>query len=663
MGDFSRQVGFGNIPGPSERKFDKGYWQAIAQSSAADEDDRELAVLGCFFDDFLKFIRTSIGIETLDIAPTAIVRWLIAHANAGLVDVHAKSETARELAAGERDLYINRLVQEKQEVQGNHFSPDELLTGVGDGLRLPLRALLGKNAAADSKSLAQMTSEDISTVFSELNAAIVDQVAVEIWLDCKGNGYRASSTPDGLIIAAKDSHMERARAVSAHRRSSSHLSDSMMFLDYWWFQVPPASKRRAIGIQLVTKIHGAERIEKLELGYSVAAARNAASSLGSKLRLQHSYFGSFMDEPLPKTDGLALAQIVDAWRFLQSLAQHVFVQESKHWDADDLPRRLRLAPAIGRRLLVSSTARAISVDVDLAGKLIEFLTFRAGREQELWTQPLVDLGNDDVTLVLPCIHSILLERVIERWMRQGGIDLERRGAEFQEYCVRELQSSLKDSPLRDHIQLSTNEVEFKNGSVDEKVDIVIILGSTVLLLEAKCVLWPDDSLQYASLRRTILDGAAQVDRQCNGAKAHYDLFSAALVKVGLKPPAEPNLIRAVLTNSAIYSGFEFDGVPITDLPILQLFLDNELVRLELRQGGQARKSHATKFYDSPEDAASKLEAYLRAPPQLDLAKESIVTRLTRFPIESDEFGAIFHEVLSVEVDDQAVLARFGHTGH
>ena len=245
-------------------------------------------------------------------------------------------------------------------------------------------------------------------------------------------------------------------------------------------------------------------------------------------------------------------------------------------------------------------------------------------------------------------------------MRQGGIDLERRGPEFEAYCIKQLRGDIQHSPIRAEVQIAPGEVAFNAVDFEEKVDIVIIVGSTVLLVEAKCTLWPEDSLQYANHRRTVLGAVGQVSRQCRAAQAHYGNLSARLTQMGLNPPEQPNIIRAVLTNSAIYAGFDFDGVPVTDLAILGKFFENTLVKFELRQGGEALETHAVSFYESADDAAARLEAYLLAPPQMDNMKQSVVTRRSVLPVDSDEFGKLIYETWSVEIDEAAILARYAH---
>ena len=303
MGQFAEDVRQGMIAGPNERRFELPRWNAIVESGDADEADRELAVIGCFFDDLFKFLRSSIRLAELGVEPLAIVRWLAAHAGAGLMEVHSKSRFAKEVESGSRDMYINRLVQEKMEIGENRFSPDELLTGVGDGLKHSLRQLAHQKMAPGDVEINEVSYEQASEIHVEMNLAIVYQVAVEIWLDCKGNGYRLAKVDGGILISARDHHEERARAVSNYRRLTAELQEATTFLEYWSYRLPAAIRRKAVGIGLVTRIFGEEKISKIELGHNAEAQKNASAAVGSRVFLRNGHYGSFMSEVLPNFKG------------------------------------------------------------------------------------------------------------------------------------------------------------------------------------------------------------------------------------------------------------------------------------------------------------------------------------------------------------------------
>jgi hypothetical protein len=160
---------------------------------------------------------------------------------------------------------------------------------------------------------------------------------------------------------------------------------------------------------------------------------------------------------------------------------------------------------------------------------------------------------------------------VEGWMRQGGLELERRGPEFECFCRDILRIPVALSPIKEAITIVDQSVKFSPpGEQGEEIDLVIMVANTVLLIEAKYILWPDDSLQFTRYRETIKEAVKQIKRKHNAVTCHYADFANRLVQLGYTPPTSPKIVCCVLTNSAVFAGFPIEGVPIVDLIILAL---------------------------------------------------------------------------------------------
>ena len=108
-------------------------------------------------------------------------------------------------------------------------------------------------------------------------------------------------------------------------------------------------------------------------------------------------------------------------------------------------RTAQLSPKIASKVLCATVSKALRLEKHRAQQLVEVLVYRGTSSQEVWTQPLLRC-EDDYWLVLPCIHAVHLERIVEGWMRQGGLELERRGPEPERFC-RKFYKSLGSWPL------------------------------------------------------------------------------------------------------------------------------------------------------------------------------------------------------------------------
>lgn len=659
MGQFAKSVRRNKIAGPNQRGFRRSDWESLLSDASLDEDDKRLLHAGLFFDHLLCFLRAQKKLSELSIKPQAIIRFVIAIATLNLFRISEETRIRAPDGDEPPTLIVSEAMERTIELPtGQHFSPDELISGTGDGMKHMLRELL--TAKAEPARLTEYEADSllVDAVNLEFNKAIIYQCAVEYWNDCVGNGYGLTKHARGIALVPFNRPLEIARTVSTYRRLNIALQDTMLVTEMWLHSWPRKLKERMCGIPLVCRVSGYDRIEHIELGLSSRTLSAASSAVAAKLWLQHSYYRSLLDEPLPNSFGFTLNQIILGWQLLQSLSVVIF-DSFKPIEPGDVKRLLHFAPRIAKRALCGTFAKALSLDSQRAELLINVFVFDPVRSQEVWFQPLVP-HNDDLCLVIPCIHSVHLQRIVEGWMRQGGLDLGRRGPEFEKFCREDLAVSLKESPIRDSVQLLDKSVRFKPPTErEEEIDIVLIVADTILLVEAKCILWPDDSLQFANYRDTVEGAVEQIVRKRDAVARNYSSFSERLKQLGHNTPEKSTLVCCVLTNSAVYSGFPINGVPIVDLSILGRFFENEHVKVEERQAGKSVQKRSVVFYSDATGAGDVLGQYLADPPQLSDTRRYVKKREIEFPVESPELGKILHELYSVQIDIDEMRKQYG----
>ena len=159
------------------------------------------------------------------------------------------------------------------------------------------------------------------------------------------------------------------------------------------------------------------------------------------------------------------------------------------------------------------------------------------------------------------------------------------------------------------------------GEQGEEIDLVIVMADTVLLVEAKCILWPAESLQFARYRDTIERAVKQIKRKRDAVIRHYTDFSNRLAQMGYALPASPKIACCVLTNSAVFAGFPVEGVPIVDLTILDAFFEKDYVTVEVQRQGKVVERRAIQLYKDKTEAGHVFEAYLLDPPHLETRSE------------------------------------------
>jgi hypothetical protein len=662
MGDFAKQVRYNKIPGPNRPSFKRADWEAVSYRSDTDTEDKRIAMAGLYFDNLLTFIRSEKNLSNLTLTPSATVRILV-----GLSTIiHWRTLEQAKIPApkpGERpDLIIPLLLQKTMAgATGQLFPPDELITGLGDGLKYILRELQSMPISEGLRTEYEAKYEDLKSIRRELDMAVLYNCVVEFWLDCVGNSYGLINHRDGLALVPFDPDQEIARIVSDYRRQNYLLQDEILANEDWHFHWPNAVKRKWCEIPLVSQIiYAIDRIERIELGQDDKVLDSASSAVAAKLMLRTGYYKNFLNVPLKKLHNFTLNEIINGWQLLQSLSRVIFDSLSPP-ESTDLKGILRSAPTIARKVLCSTFSKALNIKKARAQQLIDVFVFGHGSSQEVWTQPLV-YCEGHYCLVIPCILSVKLQRIVEGWMRQGGLELERRGPEFEHFCREELQSSLARSPIERAVTIIKDRVQFSPPKEsEEEIDLVIIVGNAVLLVELKCILWPTDALQMANYRDTIEDAVKQIKRKRDVVLRNYKYFSKRVEQLGYASPESPKIIACVLTNSEFLAGFSIEFMPIVDLVLLRHFFENEHINAQTRGGGRTIEQHSIQFYKDKTEAVEILERYLRDPPQLWETKQIVIRRDIVTPIESPIWGKLIHQTFQVEMDVQKMFSRYGIT--
>jgi len=658
MGEFAKKVRHGDIAGPTRPKFRLTEWKEKENDPTLDDTDRRILNAGIVLGEVLSAVRNKVGLRSIDLRPDVTLRLVLGHAVHTQCIIRENVRFLVENATSDGSFFWNSILDRAIPVTGGQtFTSDEIVTGFGDGAKYLLKDVLRIEQLDRQRNEKQACDEDVATILAEINTATLYHSVVEIWNDCVGNEYELTS--DGLRINARPSNADLAIAstVSMYRRENMALRDLLEFREFWQYRWSRATKARMSNMPLVVGLRGSSVLEKIELGINERSLNNASVALASALALQHGYYASLLDEPLPLLNNITINEMIKGWRLLQSLAAAILAA-AKPVTPNRPADLLRLAPTISPKLLCATFTKALSMTSARAQHLIDALTFTGIDSQDLWRQPLVCMAGN-YSLVVPTAYLAKLERVVEGWMLQGGLDLERRGGEFENFCRNELMADSKNSPVATSIQVISHEVRFTNDhGIKRKIDIVVIIGRTILLIEAKCIVWPDDSLKITNYRDRVCDAAQQAKEYKEFVCADLAGFVQRLRRLGAKVPDDAQVAACVLTNSAVYAGFPVNGIPIVDLPILQRYFSNKYVKIDQRSRGESVNEHAIRFYRTGEEAGKNLESYLLSPPQLSDMKDYVTKRIVTFPgLGELSMDLNFHSYV-VDLDFNAIKEKY-----
>jgi hypothetical protein len=152
----------------------------------------------------------------------------------------------------------------------------------------------------------------------------------------------------------------------------------------------------------------------------------------------------------------------------------------------------------------------------------------------------------------------------------------------------------------------------------EQIDITIWLGRTLLVGEAKCMLYPGSAYEDYQYHETIQKAAKQASRKATRVRNNLPLVRELIQKYTSDVPSLERVLPIVLVNTSLGVGVPVNDVPVVDLRLLCSYFDpgyiDHFVRVEA-DGSRSSGARET-FYATREEAEEHLSPYLDTPPQL-----------------------------------------------
>ena len=162
----------------------------------------------------------------------------------------------------------------------------------------------------------------------------------------------------------------------------------------------------------------------------------------------------------------------------------------------------------------------------------------------------------------------------------------------------------------------------------EQIDLVIVIGSTVLVGESKCILEPTEAKGLAMHQRTVLGAADQALRKSKALTDNRSDFVADVARFGTKLSEHFKVVPLVVVSTSTHVGVPAKGVPIVDEFILGKFLEGELEDAGLDMSNLAVVKRIKRvFYSDVGEAEARVADYLAAPPQVQRLRDGVKVRL------------------------------------
>lgn len=640
MGEFTRRVQDGAIPGPLRRKFTSTKWKTeFSATTAADEIDRRIFDAALVIHTKLENIRSRLKLSSSPtLSATTKLRAFVAAANHNFLLVRTKARDAIVKAGSKRTqgedngFRPEQLFAElKLDLRGGfQWSPDEVIESLVDGIEIPVRIALQQNPSlAGNPYMNQVQWDDIAL---ELNLGIMYRFAEDLWDDCLWNNYMVIDKGPVKVFIPQDIDVKRGFAIGRVRRHSLAMGYSIMATKFLRGMkardsLPYIHEVRAIeqqGKRQVIKIskHG----EQTPVQEQLFVMRGYAND---------PYYSELLEEHLPQLGGLTLSGILNGWVVIsraalilvESLAQKEILKTNPDSPAHTwLPQ---YAPVLQVDALVRALHAAAGITPADGKLLVEFFTFRGKTGQEIWASPLVPVGIGTVAPVFAAVVAPNLRRLVDVWMRQVGIDLGKRGPAFEAHVRASVQQSIDVSKVlaRNAFGIKDDYTFKPPGGREEQIDLVFVIGSTVFVAEAKCILEPTEAKGLAMHRKTVLGAAEQALRKSKAIEDNREAFVQDVVRFDIDLPKDFKVLPLVVVSTSTHVGVSALGVPVIDIYILEKFLEGELEDVAVTGDDFAiQKTLKSIFYSDLADAQAKAPSYFASPPQVQHLVDGVVKR-------------------------------------
>lgn len=244
---------------------------------------------------------------------------------------------------------------------------------------------------------------------------------------------------------------------------------------------------------------------------------------------------------------------------------------------------------------------ALGVGDDRARAILALLTCAPADTKTLfsrgvWATPLLPApGSDECYILLaPLLFGSPVKR-IEAFMVRGGISdnkgVKGRGKPFEVHVRQALATAIEANPALSRAVVYPAAIGRKKQG--EEIDLLVQIGSTVIVGEVKCFVAPSEALERYNYLRNLSDAARQSRNKLEWAQDNRAEIAALL---GVTDPSDVASLAfqpVVVLNQGFGTGLSRFRVPIVDLAYLKLLLGNDHYQSRTRFERDVGMAYAT----------------------------------------------------------------------
>ncbi len=334
----------------------------------------------------------------------------------------------------------------------------------------------------------------------------------------------------------------------------------------------------------------------------------------------------FMRQLIGPDKSVKVSHLLEAVKYLNVLACVYERGVVRKIERNGSIQHTELAPIINLNQLVRHFADIHAISIKEARSAIELLVFQTDG-LDLYSQPLVPVGNDEVAFCPHIITVINIARIVNQHLSKWGIDVASKGNEFEKRIRSELVNNLAKLVVASK-SMKINNVQY---------DGLAILKDNIIIMEMKCLKQPYDPIEYYYLLKELTHAAEQLEIRAENIKNNLPLLHSQWPQSKVvSEVSDKNIVKVIVLNVLNFTGLKIGDAYITDYSSFNKFFLHPVI--EQRNASSIEKIHA--IWEDKQPAVGELLEYLGNPIQ------------TKYFV--NELKECFRPAILVEKDDYPI---------
>ncbi|WP_155295338.1 hypothetical protein [Chromobacterium violaceum] len=653
MGKFEQKLLSSTIKLPTQKGFSLTAWDKAWKKYGEDDNrDEQLYLAGKFIFSQLDAVRNSISNIYTKHAPKITYKKLLrlycamSNRDASIL-LKGLKEKGEELG----NLFSHTTKNNKL---NNEISAEEVAIGSVDGLEgaifNSIKGIFDKKEIANSNNPldligfieAESILSQIYSMYEDYWHSILYRKFEIDGLAPKNKKITISQPITKQEIAYLVSHTRRIRlkATSTISKINKHIND---FDDKKIILITGGGKAKKFKVDVIGKQDIITKHKNISYLLEMEDIRNTFSA--SLIEVDH------------ENSGFTVYECMEVFRLLMFLADSYFKrfpQDDGFFSANKL---IEFCPTIKKPDLIMAISQATEFNFQKINSIVDFLTFTPAKNSDLWAQPILPAGGNDLYFLVSAAAQPMLERVVERWLVKLGVDLTYKGDPYELKVIETISNGMKKCTFSEGT-CAPSSISISIGGVKEQIDVIFRIGNKVVVGEAKSIIATDSSISFYRAVN-ILEGAA--DQILRKAKHIANDLEACFSRLGwhYKENENYDVIPIIFNSNRILAGFQVSTVPVLDEKIVYAyFASNEFPLFSVPNGNGV--NHIAKFmlYNDERGFIENFEKYINNPPQTLGDSSSYEQKETVVPyLGSDEIEVAFRRLIPVNFSAKEMLRR------